>query len=97
MNNARFWIPAAILLVFPVSSASADGSDWSLDLGLRWFKHAAEGGPNEIGPGAVFDRWEAINQDREGYRVSSYQALEPLYFNFNFGADVMVRFRYQLF
>lgn len=56
-------VPLFHLFVLFSSAALAEpDSDWKLDVGLRWFKHAA-GAPNEIGPNRVFDRWESINQD----------------------------------
>lgn len=68
-------------------------SDWSIDIGARFFKHSAQGQPNELATEPVFDRWEGINQDRTAYSVSDYAPLEPLYFNMNFGVDVLVRYR----
>lgn len=84
-----------IFLALP-DAAAADGgknSNWSIDLGIRWFKYSAEGKPGEIDVNPVFDRWERINQDRENYAVGDYEALKPLYFNFSYGADVFVRWR----
>lgn len=82
--------PAAVAL------AEEARSQWSVDVGVRWFKHSASGQPNEIGPDQVFDRWEDINQRPDVYAVSDYAPLEPLYFNMNFGVDAFLRYRRHL-
>ena len=55
----------------------------------------ATSGPheNELAGSAVFQRWEQINQQPDQYDVQGYEPLEPLYFNFHFGADLFVRYR----
>jgi hypothetical protein len=70
-----------------------NNSVWNMDIGIRGFKYSAEGGPNEIQYNAVFSRWENIYQDHFAYTVSDYTALEPLYFNMNFGFDVFIKYK----
>jgi hypothetical protein len=88
----------ALVAVSTSSSAAlaADDPLWKIDVGVRGFKYSSESGPNEIGPNRVFDRWERLHQDRANFAVSEYSALEPLYFNFSLGADVMIRFKRHL-
>jgi hypothetical protein len=76
--------------------ASAKPDDWRLAVGASFFKWSA-GKPNEIAYNAVSDRWERIAQDPNGYSVSNYQALTPLYFNMSFGVDAFIRYRSYLF
>ncbi len=89
--NVLVWLLLAVSLYSFSSVAETGESNWSVDVGLRWFKHSADG--NEIGYNAVFDRWERINQDKDAYDVAEYQPLDTLFFNFNFGADALFRWR----
>jgi hypothetical protein len=82
--------------VASVTASAADGSPWTMDVGVRGFKYSAEPTPSEIGPNRVFDRWEQISHDSVNYAVSHYEPLTPLYFNFSLGADVMIRYQRHL-
>ena len=88
---------ALSLLATGPSTARADHPNWDFDIGVRWFKLSSEGGPNELGFNPVFDRWERIQQDSPAYDVSEYTPLEPLYFNMDFGVDLLVRYRTYFF
>lgn len=76
--------------------AAAGEGAWEYQAGVRGFKHAASGIPNEIGFNPVFHRWERLAQDPAAYEVQEYAPLEPLYFNFSLGVDVLVRYRQRL-
>jgi hypothetical protein len=93
MTRLLSFLMAGAVALLAAASAQADAQDWSVDVGVRWFKLSSEGGPNELSFNPVFDRWEAIERDRSTYSVSGYTALKPLYFNMSFGADLMVRFK----
>lgn len=86
----------ALLVLLLVSTAgpanAAEPSNWSIDVGARFFKYSATGRPAELGFNPVFERWEGINQNRADYTVSSYEPLEPLYFNMSFGVDLFIRY-----
>ncbi len=81
-----------IALIYSHRLPAEEGSDWQLDAGFRFFKYSA-GTPNEIDYNPVFRRWESINQNRSQYTVISYQPLEPLSFNMNFGIDLFIGYR----
>jgi len=81
-----------LLTAIRVASAEA----WQAELGVRGFKYSASGIPNEIGYNPVFARWEQISQRPGSYAIQSYSPLEPLYFNFSLGVDVLLRYRRHL-
>lgn len=94
MKTVKILLLVVLVLSGHRPTASANNSPtWSIDVGVRWFKHSSEGGPNEIGLNPVFSRWESINQNISAFSVSDYSPLEPLYFNINFGIDVLVRLK----
>ena len=84
-----------IFLLFTVTQV-AFAKTWQAELGVRGFKYSASGIPNEIGYNPVFARWEKISQQPDDYEIQSYSPLEPLYFNFNLGVDVLLRYRQYL-
>lgn len=92
-KHVTAWMVALWASQSAMALAEEASSNWSMDVGVRWFKHSASGQPNEIGPDRVFDRWEGINQDSDSYAVSDYAPLEPLYFNMSFGVDAFLRYR----
>jgi hypothetical protein len=94
MTIKHLWV---VVLVWCVASSAAMAdtgqSDWSIDLGARWFKFSADSKPAEIDYNPVFDRWERIRQNHDDYDVSDYAPLEALFFNMDFGVDVFVRYK----
>jgi opacity protein-like surface antigen len=95
---SRVFAPAILLLWLARPAAAEPSSvigrilrDLRVDAGAHWFKLAADK-PAELGPTAVFDRWESINAS-PNYVVHDYTALKPLYFNMVFGVDVLIRYR----
>ena len=81
-----------VLLLFGAIEV-AGAATWQAEIGVRAFKYSASGIPNEIGYNQVFARWEQVSQQPGSYEVQNYAPLEPLYFNFSLGVDVLLRYR----
>ena len=81
----------AVFLLAAIQVAYAE--TWQAEFGVRGFKYSASGIPNEIGYNRVFARWEQLAQQPDRYEVRNYSPLEPLYFNFSLGVDVLLRYR----
>jgi hypothetical protein len=91
MNRVFTSITAVALAWVPLVGHAAPSS-YTSEVGVHGFKLSADK-PVELSNGAVFDRWEHINQSPDEYQVHDYSPLSPFSFNLSVGVDLLVRYR----
>jgi len=81
------------LLCMSHKVVAQEGTKWSYDLGISFFKSSVRNQPDELLYNPVFERWEYINHQTEEYSVTEYKALDPYAFNLSVGIDGLLRYK----